>query len=289
VEKPKGQTAMITRLSFLSFLIMLLFSVPSGPGLWTCAHAHEGHAHPEERATGAMNPKSPGVIERLGQRLAVNAVVRDEEGRAVRLGDLVTVPTILLPVFYNCSDACNFLQANVAKILPKVDLVPGAEFQVLSLSFDYTESPEMARQARTDFLSLLGKNWPSSAWRFLTGDQQNIALIMGSIGFQYLRNEDRFTHPIVIITLAPGGKIVRYLYGFEPLPFDFTMALTEANEGRPGLSIKRALTYCFSYDPEKRRYSLNMLRIGGVAVLGLAVAFFLALILGGRRKWRTKK
>jgi hypothetical protein len=88
--------------------------------------------------------------------------------------------------------------------------------------------------------------------------------------------------------LAPGGKIVRYLYGYKPLPFDLTMAMTEASEGRVGFSVKRALAYCFSYDPKGKRYAIDVMRISGAVVVLLAITLFLALALGGRRKRKDR-
>jgi protein SCO1/2 len=146
----------------------------------------------------------------------------------------------------------------------------------------------MAAQAKADYLHAAGPGWPPSAWRFLTGDETAVALVMDSIGFRFRRTEDQFVHPVALVALAPGGKIARYLYGYAPLPFDITMAMTEAGEGREGLSIKRALAYCFSYDPKGKRYTLNVLRITGATVVLLGLVLFLALALGGRGKRRKK-
>jgi len=266
-----------------AFMVLMVLAAPAagshdGPG----SHGAGGGAGSESDSA------SPGVIEKLGDQVAAETILRDETGNPVRLGDLLAVPTLLLPVYFGCPDVCNFLQANVARILPRVDLAPGKELQILSISFDHTETPAMAAQARTDYLHAAGPGWPPSAWRFLTGDETGVALVMDSIGFRFHRTEDQFVHPVVLVALAPGGKIVRYLYGYAPLPFDITMAMTEAGEGRQGLSIKRALAYCFSYDPRGKRYTLNVLRVSGAAVVVLGLALFLALALGGRGRRRKK-
>jgi len=268
----------------LFFILLLTFASPSAG-----SHEHAGSAPADGKAVASKaDSGSTGVTERLGELVAAEAILRDEAGKPVRLGDLLAVPTLLLPVYYGCPDVCSFLQANVAKILPKVDLVPGKGFQIISVSFDHTETPAMAAEARTDYLHAAGEGWPPSAWRFLTGDEPAVGRVMDSIGFRFHRTEDQFVHPVVLVSLAPGGKIVRYLYGYAPLPFDITMAMTEASEGRQGLSIKRALAYCFSYDPKGKRYTLNVLRITGAAVLLLGLVLFLALTLGGRGKRRRK-
>ena len=63
--------------------------------------------------------------------------------------------------------------------------------------------------------------------------------------------------------MAPGGKIVRYLEGVTFLPFEVTMALTEAAEGRVGSTTRKVLMYCFSYDPLKKSYVFNILKVTG--------------------------
>lgn len=271
------------RAVLLLVFFMTLGNVPSVPHAE--AHKPSDHKGPGPKSASDVSDSRPtGVTERLGEVVAVDAVLLDEEGKPVRFSDLLSLPTLLLPVYYGCPNVCSFLQANVAKVLPQVDLAPGREFQVISLSFDHTETPAMARQAKVDFFPAAGERWPPSAWRFLTGDEMGIKRVTDSIGFRFSRDEDQFVHPVVMVALAPGGKIVRYLYGYTPLPFDITMAMTEASEGHLGLSVKRALTYCFSYDPKGKRYALNVIRVAGFAVVALALVLFLALMLGGRKR-----
>lgn len=272
----------------LLLLLLTLAHVPSLPSTWAAVHSDAEHdAATTSPRTSNTDPL--GVTEQIGKSVAVDAVFRDEDGKPIRIRDILTVPTLLLPVYYGCPNVCSLLQANIAQLLPRVDLKPGKEYQVISLSFDETETPAMARQARKNYLFAAGENWPPVAWRFLTGDGTNIRRIMGSVGFHFQRKQDQFIHPVVMVALAPGGKIMRYLYGYKPLPFDITMAMTEANEGRAGLSIKRALAYCFSYDPQGKHYALDVLRVTGVAVVGLAIVLLLALTFGGRRKRKAKE
>jgi protein SCO1 len=308
------------RLLIISIIIISSIAIISGPGVKTCLYGHERHDDSEAPSAAAgsdspgvkekpgnapsvdamvldknseaqsedAGPDSPGIKEKLGGITAVDAMVLDEEGKAFRFGDLIAIPTIILPVYYDCPDACNYIQSNIARILTKVDLVPGKDYQILSLSFDPRETPEKARKAKANFIPAIGAPWPPGAWRFLTGDQKNVESIMKSIGFTYQNLNNQVVHPILMVALAPGGKVVRYLYGNNPLPFDITMSMTEANKGNLGLSVKRALAFCFTYDPEGKRYTINVLRIGGMVVALFAVAFFLVLTLGGRKKRQTK-
>jgi protein SCO1 len=269
-------------------LLLTLAHVPCVSSAGTAVHSDAGH-DVVAISQGINNTDPLGVTEQLGNLVAVDAVFRDEDGTPIRIGDVLTIPTLLLPVYYGCPNVCSLMQSNIAQLLPRVDLKPGKEYQVISLSFDDTETPAMARQAKKDYLSAAGENWPPVAWRFLTGDSANIRRMMGSVGFHFQRSQDQFVHPVVMVVLAPGGKIVRYLYGYKPLPFDITMGMTEANEGRAGLSIKRALAYCFSYDPQGKHYALNILRVTGIAVVGLAIILFLALTFGGRGKKKAQE
>jgi len=271
------------KLLITSIVILVNIIMPHNLG------AHEGHEDSETLPDGGAASRSAGVIEKLGDVAPSGAIVVDEEGKSFRLGDLLTIPTILLPVYYNCPDACNYIQSNVARILTKVDLIPGKDYQILSLSFDPAETTEMARKAKADFIPAIGAPWPAGAWRFLTGDRNNIESIMRSIGFTYQKVNNQVVHPILMVALAPGGKVARYLYGNAPLPFDITMAMTEANKGRMGLSVKRALAYCFSYDPKGNRYTLNVLRVSGTVIAVFIIAFFLVLTLGGRKKRQAKR
>ena len=186
-------------------LLLTLAHVPCVSSTWAAVHSDAGH---DVAATsqGINNTDPLGVTEQLGNLVAVDAVFRDEDGTPIRIGDILTVPTLLLPVYYGCPNVCSLLQANIAQLLPRVDLKPGKEYQVISLSFDDTETPAMARQARKDYLSAAGENWPPMAWRFLTGDGTNIRRMMGSVGFHFQRNQDQFVHPVVMVVLSAGGQ-----------------------------------------------------------------------------------
>jgi protein SCO1/2 len=86
-------------------------------------------------------------------------------------------------------------------------------------------------------------------------------------------------HGAVITVLSPEGKITRYLYGVDFLPMDVKLALTEASEGKTGPAINKLLKFCYSYDPEGRKYVINVTRIaGGITIIAL-IGFALVLTL----------
>ena len=245
------------------------------------AHDHEAmQALAEERKTPV------GVDENLGGYVPLDTVFTDSQGREVTLGEVMGAPTLILPVFYTCPNVCNILQGAMARVLPKVSLTPGQDLKIVSLSFDENDTPEVAARNKRNFAAALGQGFPPEHWAFLTGSRESIATTMDALGFRFQRMGDDFAHPVVVVAVAPDGKIVRYLYGSDFLPFDVTMAATEAAKGTPGLSIKRILSYCYSYDPKGRRYAFDILRVTGITVLGTIALLLVVLLAAGKRKRR---
>jgi protein SCO1/2 len=164
-----------------------------------------------------------------------------------------------------------------------MSLKPDVEYRVLSVSFDETDTPELAAHRKKNYIAAMHNNFPPSGWRFLTGSKESIDRLMDELGYRFTRVDKDFVHPVAIIVTSPEGKIVRYLYGNNFLPFDTTMALTEAAEGKVGISLKRIVSYCFSYDPQGRRYALDIMRVAGFVVLFGVGILFLILSRGGRK------
>jgi len=245
--------------------------------------AEHDHAKMMEEAEEADLPV--GIEEHLGDMLP-DVVFTDSEGREVRLLSLMDTPVLLLPIYYRCPDVCNLLQGSVASILPQVKLAPGKELKVVSLSFDARETQKDAARAKRNYTAIPGDAFPAEYWTFLTGDQQAIDATLKAIGYTVQKQAGLWAHPVAAIAIAPGGKIVRYLYGSTFLPFDITMAGTEAAQGKTGLSVKRLLSYCYNYDPQGRRYVFDILRVSGFAILGFVGLFLAWLFLGGRKKRR---
>ncbi|HEY7745632.1 MAG TPA: SCO family protein [Desulfuromonadales bacterium] len=236
------------------------------------------HVHPQPAAATEV-----GLDEKLGAAIPLDLTFRDETGRTVTLRDLVTVPTIIAPVYYKCPNVCSFLQGGLAQALPEVKLEPGKAFRVLSVSFDETETPELAHRSQAIYLDAMRQRFPAAAWSFLTGDPENIRSLLDAAGYRFQRQGEDFLHPVAIFVVASDGKIVRYLHGTSVLPMDLTLALVEASEGRIGPTIRRVAQFCFSYDAENRRYVFNLFRVSATVILLTAGAFLSFLILRGRK------
>lgn len=260
--------------------------------------AHEGHVMPQTGDPPAehvhpvadeADPEAVGLDEKLGDTLPLQLTFRDETGQPITLASLVTKPTVIAPIYYRCPNVCHFLQGDLARVLPQLKLKPGDDFQVVSISFDETETPELATRSRSTYMAAMNSAIDPQGWRFLTGDIDQIMALTGAIGFRFQRVGVDFMHPVTLVIVSPDGKIVRYLHGTHIVPKDLTLALYEAQAGRVGTTIRKVVQYCFSFDPEQKTYVLNLLRISATVILLTLGAFLAFLLLTGKKKGKTAK
>ncbi len=230
-----------------------------------------------------------GIDEKLGQLIPLGLTFYDENGNVVTLRQLIHTPTILVPVYYHCPNVCSFLLQNLADVLNKLPSEPGKEYTVLSVSFDETEKPALALQRKKTYLKMIERPFPEDAWRFLTGGRENIGKLTDSIGFHFKRVGEDFEHPVSLIILASDGKIIRYLFGTDILPFDLKMGLLEASRGKIGPAISKVVRFCFSYDPKANKLVFNTLKVTGTVTLLFALSFAVFLLFKGKRQHAKKE
>lgn len=260
----------------------ILLTVFLGTPLSAAAEEHV-HQHPVAPVESPA-ASEVGVSEHLGGKLPLDLTFRDESGKTVRLGDLIDGPTLILPVYYRCTNVCNFLQGGLAHTLPQVKRTPGSDYRVISISFDETETPELAAKNQRLYLDAMGTPFPPAGWRFLTGDAAAIQALTAAAGYRFRRVNADFVHPVASFVVSRDGTIVRYLYGTSFLPKDLTLAFTEAAEGRIGATVRGVVSFCFTYDPGQRTYVFNLLRVAATVVMLTSGSFLAFLIITGRKK-----
>ena len=234
--------------------------------------------------TGTAEKNDVGIIELLGSSLPLDSLFRDETGKPVRLAELITGPTLILPVYYSCTNVCYNLQWGLAQVLPKIKSRPGEEFRVLSVSFDENDSPQLAAKFKRVYLSSMHAPFPENRWRFLTGDAENIQKLTKAVGYSFQRRGRDFLHPVASLIVTRDGTIVRYLYGTTFLPKDLALALIEARDGTSGTTIRKMMEYCFTFDPEQKTYVFNILRVSATVVIICCGGFLAFLMLTGRKR-----
>ncbi len=243
------------------------------------------NAHVEQ----SEDPSGIGIEEKLGQFVPLSLTFNDETGNPVILKQLIHTPVILAPVYLHCPNVCSLLLQNLADVLDRLPAEPDKEYSVISVSFDETEKPELALEKKKTYLKMIRKPFPEDAWNFLTGDKDDIRKLTDAIGFRFKRVGHDFEHPVALVILASDGKIIRYMYGADPLPFDLKIALVEASQGRIGPTIAKIVRFCFSYDPKANKLVFNMLRVTGTVTLSFALLVALFLIFKGKRRYSKEE
>lgn len=234
-----------------------------------------------------------GIDQRLGEQLPLDVTFRDENGNSVRLGDYFgKKPVVLSLVYYSCPMLCNQVLNGMTSALDVISFDIGKEFEVVTVSFDPRETPELAREKKQTYIQWYKRQGAAEGWHFLTGDKESIAKLTEAAGFHYKFDKatNQFVHASGIMLATPEGKLARYFYGIEYAPKDLRLGLIEASEKRIGNPVDRLLLYCYHYDPSSGKYSaavMNILRLAGVATFAGLIAML--WLLRRRRFPRRRK
>jgi protein SCO1/2 len=229
-----------------------------------------------------------GIEQRLDAQVPPDLTFRDETGKAVKLGDYFgRKPMILNLVYYNCTMLCGEALAGLAGAMRLVKFDVGNEFDVITVSFDPRETPEIAAAKKKDFVGRYGRPGAAAGWHFLTGPPESVNALTKAVGFQYQYDPkiNQFAHATAIMVLTPQGRISRYFYGVDFPPKDLRMGLVEASQGKIGNAVDAVLLYCYHYNPETGKYGAvvaNILRLGAVVTI-LILGTFLFIL------WRMER
>jgi protein SCO1/2 len=233
--------------------------------------------------------------QRLDAQLPLDAPFRDEANEVVRLADYCTDrPAILVFAQYRCPMLCEQVLNGVFEGLGQISLEAGRDYQLVVISFDRRETPELAAAKKASYVEAFDRGGTADAWHFLTGEQSAIDAVAGAAGFRYAYDPklDQFAHASGFLVLTPGGKAARYFYGIRYPPRDLRLALTEASQNQIGSLADSVLLLCYEYDPATGRYTLlamNLVRLGGiVTVVLLVLLFFVMWRMRRRRETRRK-
>ena len=227
------------------------------------------------------------IDQRLNEQVPLDATFRDETGRAVQLREYFggTRPVILSLVFYECPMLCNQVLNGMTAMMKVMTLKIGEDYDVLTVSFDPREGPELARRKKDGYVRGLNREGAERGWHFLTGDEANIKRLTESVGFRYSYDAktDQFAHASGIMVLTPQGKISHYFYGVEYGPRDVRLGLVEASAGKIGSPVDQLLLYCYHYDPATGKYAwvINLYRGAGVLTVAAMIALLVFLVRRG--------
>jgi protein SCO1 len=224
--------------------------------------------------------KNVGIQQNLNHQIPPDLSFTDDLGRKVRLGDYFgKKPMILNLVYYNCPMLCGEVLSGLENSLRMMKFDVGKEFDVLTVSFDPKETPEMAAEKKAVFLKHYKRPGAEQGWHFLVGPAESVDALTKAAGFQYQYDPKtgQFAHATAIMILTPEGKIAQYYYGVEYPPKDLRLGLVQASQNKIGNVVDALLLYCYHYDPEQGKYSATILRV--LRVAGAATALFLGTFI----------
>jgi protein SCO1/2 len=241
-------------------------------------------------ATPADVIREVGFEQNLNAALPLDAKFRDEAGSTVELRQYFGKrPVVLALVYYDCPMLCTLILNGLTSSLKIVNLDAGTDFDVLAVSFDPRETPELALAKKAEYVKEYGRSGTERGWHFLTGDEESIRRLTEAVGFKYYWDEvsRQFAHASGVMVATPDGKLSKYLYGIDYAPRDVRLALVEASAGRIGSPVDRMLLFCYHYDPSTGKYTLAVMNIVRVLGTGTVAAIGLFVFLMLRRERRT--
>ncbi len=228
---------------------------------------------------GPTSATMPAVLQNVGFEPPLNGQMpldlhfRDETSRDVQLREFFgQKPVVLAFVYYNCPMLCDQIQMGVVGTLRMLSFNPGREYEVVFVSFDARETPEMAAAKKKTALAHFRRPETVSGWHFLTGSKESIeaATRAANFRFRFDAKSNVFAHASGVLLLTPDGRISRYFYGVEYPGRDMRLGLVDASAGKIGSPIDHVLLFCYHYDPSSATYSasiLKIMRLGGILTI----------------------
>ena len=247
-----------------------------------------GQAAPDN--VGQASSNMPAILQNVTFRPELNAQMPldtafiDETGKRVPLGQYFhqQKPVVLAFVYYGCPMLCTQLEQGVVGSLRMLSFNPGRDYDVVFVSFDDRDTPQMASAKKNTAMDHFRRKETASGWHFLTGSKESIAAVTqaANFHFNYDAKNNLFAHGSGLMVLTPEGRISRYFYGVEFPSRDLRLGLADASEGKIGTPVDKVLLFCFQYDPSTARYSatilgmMRLLAVGTVAVLSAMILIY---------------
>jgi protein SCO1/2 len=230
---------------------------------------------------------TPGDLRRVkfdqhpGQKVSHDLVFRDETGRALKLVDLFGKrPLLLVPGYYRCPMLCTLINDGLINALENLRANVGADFDVVDLSIDPSETPAAAAQKKALYVRRYGRPGAAAGWHCLVGDEKAIAQLADEVGFRYAYDPEirQYAHPSGVVILTTDGRISRYVFGVTFNSTELRDALTAAKEGKSGSVLSQLFLLCYHYNPITGKYGELILAILRAVSIGFVVLIALWVV-----------
>ena len=231
-----------------------------------------------------------GIDQKLNEQVPLDLKFRNEKGETVTLDSYFhSKPIIISLVYYKCPMLCTQVLNGMVETFKTLQFSAGREFDVVTVSIDPTETPEMAADKKDTYVTEYERAGVEKGWHFLVGDSVDIERLADAVGFRYVYDvpTKQYAHASGIMVATPSGKLARYLYGIEYGAKDLTFSLMEAAHEKIGSPVDKLLLLCYHYDPTTGKYGIvvrNLLRGGGALAVVVLGGFMLVNFLRDRKK-----
>lgn len=274
--------------------LLLLFAVSCSPFAFSQRVEHynsplyspKAYDPAESEASSGLPTalKTVGIEQKLGNQLPLDTILKDEDGKDVKLGEYFKSgrPVVLAFVYYECPMLCTQVLNGLTGSLKGINLNAGKDFDVVAISFDPRDNdkPDLAKNKKVSYLEHYGRPGTDAGWHFLTGPQESIKAVTDAAGFKYEWDDktQQFAHAAAVMVVTPEGRMSRYFYGIDYAPKDIKFGIMDSAQAKVGNPAEQLLLYCYHYDPASGKYGfaiLRVMRLAGVAtLLGLGAMAF---------------
>jgi protein SCO1/2 len=234
--------------------------------------------------------KDVDIVQHLGAKIPLDLPFVDENGKDVTLAKYFGArPVVLALVYYECPMLCTQVLNGVYSSMEALPFTTGKEFDLLVVSFDPGDTPELAAKKKAAYFERYRRPGSDAGMHYLTGRQESITALTKAIGFKYVYDESikQFAHPAAVTVLSKDAQISRYLYGIEFAPRDLRLALVDAGDGKVGTPVDQFLIYCYHYDPTSGKYGLAIMAVVRAAGILTVAILGISIFRNARRPQRT--
>ncbi len=236
--------------------------------------------------------KKVRLDQKLDAQVPLDLTFRDEAGQQVPLRRyLGRKPVILNLIQYRCTMLCSEEMNILSESLRELKFNAGDQFDLITLSIDAREMPDLATEFKAGYLRKYGRPGAAAGWHFLTGNESSIRRLADAVGYHFVYDArtDQFAHPDGLIVLTPEGKIARYFFRLNYAPRDLRLALVEAAAHRIGSPLDYFALLCYHYNPVTGKYGLALMKLLRLGALGTLLLLGTGLALLGRRGRQASK
>jgi protein SCO1/2 len=244
--------------------------------------------HPSPTRTSEPGPRPVPLDQAHALRRSQGAignplrdhVLRDADGRAMRLAELRGRPLLVSFVYTGCFQVCPTTTRSLERAVEAAMRTLGTDaFNVVSVGFN---QPFDTPQAMRAFAQQQGVHLPN--WRFLSPDPGTLAALADDVGFSYAPVAGGFDHVTQVTIVDSEGVVTAQVYGdrfalpelVEPLKALITGARPE-RATLAGLA-ERVRLLCTYYDPVSGEYRFKyavLLEVAGGITGVLVLAAFI--------------